>query len=67
VLVIEKIGRDGVTPNTAVDLGALALHAGKERSREALVELAAGAGLRTVAVHPAANAIVIVELASGAL
>jgi hypothetical protein len=62
VLVIEKIGRDGVTPSTAVDLGALALHAGKERSRDALIELGERAGLTTVAVHPAANAIVIVEL-----
>jgi hypothetical protein len=62
VFVIEKIGTDGATPNTAMDLRLLAYMAGVERALPALVALGEAAGLREVAVHPA-GAIVVLEMA----
>jgi hypothetical protein len=61
VIVIEKIGRDGVTPGTEMDLRLLVLMGGRERTVEQLVALGAAAGLREVAVHRA-GAIVLLEM-----
>lgn len=63
VFVVEKIGTDGVNPNTAVDLTLLAYMAGRERTVDELVALAESAGLRLAEAHPA-GAIVILELAA---
>jgi hypothetical protein len=61
VFVIEKIGTDGVTVNTAVDLRLLAYFAGRERSLRDLTALTESSGFAVVAVHHA-EAIAIVEL-----
>jgi hypothetical protein len=61
VIVIEKIGRDGETPGTAMDLRLLVYMAGRERTVEQLLALGDAAGLREVAVHRA-GAIVLVEM-----
>jgi methylase of polypeptide subunit release factors len=61
VFVIEKIGADGVTPSTAVDLRLLAYFAGRERSLGALIALTETAGFAVVGAHHA-GAITIVEL-----
>jgi hypothetical protein len=61
VIVIEKIGADGATPGTAMDLRLLAYMAGRERAVDDLIALGATAGLREVAVHQA-GAIVLVEM-----
>ncbi len=63
VFVIEKIGVDGVTPNTSMDLRLLVYMRGRERTREELTTLAARAGLGVIALHDA-GALVIVELAA---
>jgi hypothetical protein len=63
VLVIEKIGVDGRTPNTRMDLLLLTQLGGKERTRDEVSDLAERAGLRTVRVHEA-GAIVIFEFAT---
>lgn len=60
IFVIEKIGFDGETVNTAMDLRLLVNMNGVERSPTQLRELVATAGLDTVAVHPA-GAITILE------
>jgi hypothetical protein len=62
VFVIEKIGGDGETIRTGMDLRVLAYMAGKERGVAELTELAAQAGLELAAVHPA-RTLSIVELA----
>ncbi len=46
VFVIEKIGRDGETPGTEMDLRLLVWMAGQERTVEQLTTLGAAAGLR---------------------
>jgi hypothetical protein len=61
VFVVEKIGADGESPRTAMDLRVLAYFGGRERGVAALSALAADAGLGVVRVHPA-GAIGIVEL-----
>jgi hypothetical protein len=61
VIVIEKIGKDGTTPGTAMDLRLLVYMAGRERTVEQLTALGEAAGLREVAVHRA-GAIVLVEM-----
>ncbi len=61
VFVIEKIGADGMTVNTAVDLRLLAYFTGRERSLDDLTALTETAGFDVVAVHHA-GAIAIVEL-----
>lgn len=53
VFVLEKIGADGESPHTGMDLRMLALYGGKERGVAQLVELGAEAGLSLAAVHPA--------------
>jgi hypothetical protein len=63
VFVIEKIGADGVTVNTAMDLRLLAYFAGRERSLDELTALTGTSGFDVVVVHHAA-AIAIVELAA---
>ncbi len=63
VLVIEKIGVDGASPSTEMDLRLLAYFGGRERDPEELVALAEQVGLRLDQRHPAGN-IVIFELAA---
>ncbi|MCT2589078.1 methyltransferase [Streptomyces sp. N2-109] len=53
VFVIEKTGAGGESPSTAMDLRMLAYFGGRERGVSALTALAAQAGLRVAAVHPA--------------
>jgi hypothetical protein len=62
VVVVEKIGQDGATPGTEMDLRLLVFMGGRERTVEQLVALGTAAGLREVAVHRA-GAIVLVEMA----
>ena len=52
VLVVEAIGADGESPNTAMDLRMLAYYGGKERGLSQLRDLGAGVGLEVRAVHP---------------
>jgi hypothetical protein len=61
VIVIEKIGHDGETPGSEMDLRLLVYMAGRERTVEQLTALGEAAGLREVAVHRA-GAIVLVEM-----
>ena len=63
VFVVEKIGGDGRTLRTGMDLRMLVYFGGKERSVEQLADLAGEAGLRLVAVHPA-GPLAVVELRS---
>src|SRR5262249_62106941 len=64
VFVVEKIGGDGETIRTGMDLRVLAYMGGKERGVAELSGLAARAGLTPVAVHPA-RTLTILELAGG--
>ena len=59
VFVVENLGPDGESPHTGMDLRMLAYYGGKERGLAELTELAAGAGLRAVAVHPAGTASIL--------
>jgi hypothetical protein len=61
IFVIEKIGPDGASPSSQMDLRALAYFAGRERGIAELTALAADVGLALVAMHPA-GATPIVEL-----
>jgi SAM-dependent methyltransferase len=63
IFVIEKIGADGETPRTEMDLRVLAYFGGRERGLADLATLAAGAGLRMAAVH-AAGATPVVEFSA---
>jgi hypothetical protein len=60
VFVAESIGADG-RPHTGMDLRMLAYCGGRERGVAELAELAAGAGLRLVALH-LAGPLTIAEL-----
>jgi hypothetical protein len=62
VLVIEKIGADGESVRTAMDLRMLVYFGGRERTAGEIGALAADADLGVVAVHPAGG-LAIVELA----
>lgn len=53
VFVIERIGPEGESVNTARDLRMLVYFGARERDVEEIGALAAEAGLRVVAVHPA--------------
>jgi len=53
VFVLEKIGADGKSLQTAMDLRMLAFFGGKERGVAELAALGAEAGLKLAAVHPA--------------
>ncbi|WP_369690511.1 methyltransferase [Planomonospora sphaerica] len=59
VFVIERIGPDGESPHTAMDLRMLAYYGGRERRAAELAGLAADAGLTAVAVHPAGRLSVV--------
>jgi len=61
VFVIEKIGVDGGSPSTEMDLRMLAYFGGRERSLAELTALVGASGLRVAAVHPA-GAISVLEL-----
>jgi predicted O-methyltransferase YrrM len=63
VFVIEKVGSDGETIRTGMDLRVLAYMGGKERGVGELTRLASDAGLGVIAVHPA-RTLTILELAS---
>jgi 2,7-dihydroxy-5-methyl-1-naphthoate 7-O-methyltransferase len=52
VLVIEAIGADGESPDTAMDLRMLAYYGGRERGLAELRALAAEAGLAVRGVYP---------------
>ncbi|MEO7262606.1 MAG: methyltransferase [Jatrophihabitantaceae bacterium] len=61
VFVVERVGADGDSPHTGMDLRMLALYGGKERRISELSALAEDAGLVVAAVHPAGE-FSIVEL-----
>jgi hypothetical protein len=61
ILAIEKIGPDGESVRTAMDLRMLAYFGGRERGVAAIGALAADVGLGTRSVHPSGD-LVIVEL-----
>jgi len=61
VFVVENVGADGTSPPTGMDLRMLAYCGGKERGVAEIGALAADAGLRLAAVHPAGT-LSIVEL-----
>ncbi|NUS43943.1 MAG: methyltransferase [Mycobacteriaceae bacterium] len=62
VFVIETIGADAHSPSTEMDLRMLAYVNGKERTADEYTALAASAGLRTAALHPAGPEAWILEL-----
>lgn len=64
VFVVEKIGGDGESLRTGMDLRMLAYFGGKERGVAELTALAARCGLRVAAVHPADDSSVL-ELTAG--
>ena len=61
VLVIERIGADGESTGTAMDLRMLVYYGGRERRSAELAALADAAGLRVAATH-GAGMLYIVEL-----
>jgi hypothetical protein len=65
VFVLERIGADGESTHTGMDLRMLVLCGGRERGVAELTTLATGAGLTVAAVHPA-GAFGIIELRAGA-
>jgi O-methyltransferase domain len=63
IFVVEKIGADGETLQTAMDLRVLAYFGGRERGVADLTALAARSGLSVAAVHPA-GPLAVVELSA---
>lgn len=61
ILIVEKIGPEGRTVSTEMDLRVLAWFGGRERDVAELTALAADSGLKVTAVHPAGT-LAIVEL-----
>jgi hypothetical protein len=61
VFVIEKIGTDGVAPNTEMDLRLLVYMGGRERDLDELTALIESAGCHVTAAHPA-GAIQLLEV-----
>lgn len=61
ILVIERTGAGGEEPSTEMDLRLLVVFDGRERGVAALGTIAARAGLRIVAVHPA-GVLSVIEL-----
>jgi hypothetical protein len=61
VFIVEKIGPEGRTVSTGMDLRVLAWFGGRERDVAELTVLATDSGLRVAAVHPAGT-LSIVEL-----
>ena len=64
VFVVEKIGPDGETLRTPMDLRMLVYFGGRERGAAEIGELAADAGLMVAAVHPGGE-LSIIELTVG--
>ncbi|MGH2539023.1 MAG: methyltransferase [Actinomycetota bacterium] len=64
VFVIEKIGPDGESVRTAMDLRMLAFFGGRERGAEAIGALGTHVGLLVRKVHPAGD-LSIVQLTTG--
>lgn len=64
VFVIERVGADGESPRTEMDLRMLAYFGGRERGVAQIAALAAETGLRLLTVHPAGS-LGIVELIAG--
>jgi hypothetical protein len=64
VFVVEKIGAEGESIRTGMDLRMLVYFGGRERGIGELATLAASAGLSVTAVHPAGS-LAVVELGSG--
>lgn len=64
VFVIEKIGADGHTLRTGMDLRMLVYFGGRERSVTELAALAGACGLRLAGVHPA-GPLAVAELVAG--
>lgn len=64
VFILEKVGAEGESPRTVMDLRMLVYFGGRERNVEELVALSSGAGLRLVAAHSAGD-LSIVELTPG--
>ncbi|WUQ33233.1 methyltransferase (plasmid) [Streptomyces sp. NBC_00239] len=64
VFVIESIGSSGDSPHTGMDLRMLCIYGAKERGVAEFTELAAAAGLRLAAVHPAGPSAIIELTAS---
>jgi 2,7-dihydroxy-5-methyl-1-naphthoate 7-O-methyltransferase len=64
VLVVENLGDDGESTNTAMDLLMLVCNGGRERGLAGLRELATRAGMAVVGVHPVGRrpTVSIVEL-----
>jgi O-methyltransferase domain len=65
VFVVEKVGPDGESVRTEMDLRMLAYFGGRERGVAEIGELAADAGLRLRAVHPAGDLSIVELSASG--
>jgi hypothetical protein len=63
VFIVEKIGGDGQTLRTGMDVRMLVYFAGRERSAADLAAMADACGLRVEAIHPA-GPIAVVELAA---
>jgi predicted transcriptional regulator len=59
VFVIERMGLDGESPSTDMDLRMLAYFGARERGLAALVALAGSAGLKLAAAHPAGDTPVV--------
>jgi SAM-dependent methyltransferase len=64
VFVVEKIGTDGVSPSSEMDLRLLTYFGGRERDLAELIALSEHSGLTLTAVHTEA-AISILELTPG--
>jgi len=67
IFVIGKVGPGGETVRTEMDLRVLAYFGGRERGVHEICELAADAGLRLRAVHPAGDLSIVELSASGSL
>jgi len=63
VLIVEAVGQDDESPHPGMDLRMLVLYGGRQRSVAELTDLAADAGLKVAAVHPAGT-FAIVEVAA---
>ena len=61
MFIVEKVGPEGETVSTGMDLRMLAWFGGRERGIAELTALAADSGLGVAAVHPAGT-LSIIEL-----
>ena len=60
IMVVEKIGADGESLRTGMDLRMLAYFGGRERGVAELTALASASGLSVAAVHPAGASSILV-------